>query len=159
MNKLYSGVTETEGRSRGVKAQRKESDLGDKYVKPQLGRWSLLEMFYLSFHWSLKGCWWLPCVVYHLPCGNWRAARRAASPSKNPLIKESKKPFSEMRLYSSGMGYLTGKRDIWITAVSTAFPHKHKLLSLTWVVIWIWCDLWSQKHFSEDSFIITLKLG
>lgn len=37
MNKLYSGVTETEGRSRGVKAQRTDSDLGDKYAHPVRG--------------------------------------------------------------------------------------------------------------------------
>lgn len=37
MNKLYSGVTETEGRSRGVKAERTDSDLGDKYAHPERG--------------------------------------------------------------------------------------------------------------------------
>lgn len=56
------------------------------------------------------------------------------------------------------MRCLSGKRDIWIMVVSTAFLHKHKLLSLAWVVIWIWCRLWSPKHFSKHSFIITLKL-
>lgn len=57
------------------------------------------------------------------------------------------------------MGYLSGKQVTLIISVSTAFLHKHKPLSLPWVVIWISCHLWSQKHFSEHPFIITLKLG
>lgn len=139
MNKLYSGVTETEGRSRGVKAQWTDSDLGDKYANPERGLWSLLEMFYLSFHWSLNSSdgFHVSCLTFHAVAEGQPEKRLRLK--KGLLINESKTPFNEMRLSSSGVGYLRGKRDIWNGAVSTAFLHKHKLLSLAWVAIWIWC--------------------
>lgn len=77
-----------EKRRQGVKAQRTDSDLGDKYVNPEPGLWSLLEMFYLSFHWSgldLADGFHVSCITVHMVVEGQPKERL------HPLIKERKK--------------------------------------------------------------------
>lgn len=110
MNKLYSGVTETEGRSRGVK--RTDSDLGDKYVHPERGSGAYWKCFIFPFTglYNAADGFHVSCFTFHAVAEGQPGERLHLKNS--PLIKESKEPFSKMRLCSSGMGYLSGKRDI-----------------------------------------------
>lgn len=113
MNKLYSGVTETEGRSRGVKAQWTDSDLGDKYTNPERGLWSLLEMFYLSFHWSLNSSdgFRVSCLTFHAvaegqPEERLRLKKRPVNKRKQNAIQWDEIILLWYGLSQGGTGYM-----------------------------------------------------